>query len=49
MSVSLRKLIVCLAALIVAVASVAFISQNPGRIGYEPLIIREALLSLAIV
>jgi hypothetical protein len=49
MSVSLRKLIVCLAALIVAVASVAFISQNPGRIGYEPLIIRAALLSLAIV
>jgi len=45
----LRKIIVCISAFLVAVAVVIFITQNPARIGSEPLFIRAALLSLAIV
>ena len=45
----LRKIIVCISAFLVAVAVVTFITQNPARIGSEPLFIRAALLSLAIV
>jgi len=49
MNTTLRKVIVCISALLTAVAMVVFIAQNPARIGYEPLFIRAALLSLAIV
>lgn len=45
----LRKIIVCISAFLVAVAVVIFITQNPARIGSEPLFIRAALFSLAIV
>lgn len=49
MNTTLRKVIVCISALLVAVAMVIYIAQNPARIGNEPLFIRAALLSLAIV
>ena len=45
----LRNTIVCISAFLVAAAVVIFIIQNPARIGSEPLFIRAALLSLAIV
>lgn len=46
---TLKKIIISISALLVAVAVVVFIAQNPARIGSEPLFIRAALLSLAIV
>jgi hypothetical protein len=49
MNSALRKIIVSISALFVAVAIMIFIAQNPARIGSEPLSIRAALLSLAIV
>lgn len=49
MNITLKKVIICIAALLVAVTAVVFIAQNPARIGGEPLIIRAAILSLAIV
>ena len=49
MNTTLRKIVISLSALLVAVALVVFIAQNPARIGSEPLFIRAALLSLAIV
>ena len=49
MNSALRKIIVSISALFVAVAIMIFINQNPARIGSEPLLIRAALLSLAIV
>mgnify|MGYP006074556069 CR=1 FL=1 len=49
MNTTLRKIVIGLSALLVAVALVIFIAQNPARIGNEPLFIRAALLSLAIV
>jgi hypothetical protein len=49
MNSTVRKIIVCISALLVAVAMVVFIAENPARIGSEPLFIRAALLSLAIV
>ena len=49
MDTILRKIIVSISALFVAVAMVIFIAQNPSRIGSEPLFIRAALLSIAIV
>ena len=49
MNITLKKVIVCIAALLVAVATVVFIAQNPARIGSEPLVIRAAVLSLAII
>lgn len=49
MNTTLRKIIICISALLVAVALVVFIAQNPARIGSQPLFIRAALLSLAIV
>lgn len=49
MNSALRKIIVCISALLVAMAMVVFIAQNPARIGSEPLFIRAALLSLTIV
>ncbi len=49
MNITLRKIVVCILALLVAVSTIIFISQNPVRIGSEPLIIRAAVLSLAIV
>ena len=49
MNITLRKIIVSISALLVAVAMVIFISQNPARIGSAPLFIRAALLSIAVV
>lgn len=49
MNISLRKIVVCIAALLVAVATVVFIAADPARIGSEPLIVRAALLSLAVI
>ncbi len=49
MNTNIRKIIICIAALLVAVATVVFIAQNPALIGSEPLFIRAALLSLAII
>jgi len=48
MNTNIRRIIICIAALLVAVAIVVFIAQNPALIGSEPLFIRAALLSLAI-
>ncbi len=47
MNTTLRKIVITLTALLVALALVVFIAQNPARIGSEPLFIRAALLSLA--
>lgn len=49
MNTTLKKIIISISALLVAVAMVVFFAQNPARIGSEPLFIRAALLSLAIV
>jgi len=49
MNTNIRRIIICIAALLVAVATVVFIAQNPALIGSEPLFIRAALLSLAII
>ncbi len=49
MNTTLKKIIICVTALLIAVALVIFIAQNPARIGSEPLFIRAALLSLAIM
>ncbi|MFT4816780.1 MAG: hypothetical protein ACI80L_001082 [Pseudohongiellaceae bacterium] len=49
MNITLRKIIVSISALLVAVAMVIFIAQNPARIGSAPLLIRAALLSIAVV
>mgnify|MGYP000601244681 CR=1 FL=1 len=49
MNTNIRRIIICIAALLVAVAIVVFIAQNPALIGSEPLFIRAALLSLAII
>ncbi len=49
MNINLAKIITCIIALVIAVTTIIFISQNPARIGEEPLIIRAALLALAIV
>lgn len=48
MNVRLRKMSICIAALLVAIATIIFISQNPARIGNEPLVVRAAMLSLAV-
>lgn len=49
MNTTLRKIVISLSAFLVAVALVVFIAQNPARVGNEPLFIRAALLSLAVV
>lgn len=49
MNTNIRRIIICIAVLLVAVAIVVFIAQNPALIGSEPLFIRAALLSLAII
>ena len=49
MNITLKKVIVCCAALLVAVATVLFIASNPAQIGSQPLVIRALLLSTAIV
>ncbi|MBL4572242.1 MAG: hypothetical protein JKY40_05715 [Gammaproteobacteria bacterium] len=49
MNTTLKKIILCISAFLVAVSMVIFIAQNPARIGNEPLFIRAAFLSLAIV
>lgn len=49
MNISLKKIIVCIVALLLAVATVIYIAQNPARLGNEPLLIRAGLLSFAII
>lgn len=49
MNITLKKVIVCSAALLVAVATAVFIASNPAQVGNEPLVIRAGLLSIAIV
>jgi hypothetical protein len=49
MNITLRKIIISISAFLVAVLVVLFISQNPARLGSEPLVVRAALLSLAII
>lgn len=46
---TLRKIVISISALLVCVAVMIFIVQNPAAIGSEPVYIRAALLSLAIV
>ena len=48
MKISLQQIITSLAACLIAILLVIYISQNPGRIGSEPLVIRALLLSIAI-
>lgn len=49
MNISLRQVIVCVAALLIAIVTVVFISQNVSRLGSESLLVRALLLSVAIV
>lgn len=49
MKVGLQKIAISLAALVLAIAVVVFVSQNPSRLGAEPLLVRALLLSLGIV
>ena len=49
MKTSPPQIAVSLAALLSAMAIVVFVSQNPARIGYEPLVIRALILSIAII
>ena len=49
MNITLKKVFVSIAALLIAVATLVFIVHNPARIGSEPLMIRAAILSLAII
>ena len=49
MKTSLQQIVVSFGAMVLAVAVVFFVSQNPSEIGAEPLLIRALLLSLGIV
>lgn len=49
MNLSLRKIIVSIVALIVSITTVVYIAQNPSQLGNETLIVRAAVLALAIV
>lgn len=49
MTITQKKLIVCVAALLVSVATVVFIADNPERLGSEPLALRATILSVAIL
>lgn len=49
MKIGLQQIAVSLTALLLAVAVVIFISENPSQIGAQPLLVRALLLSLGIV
>jgi hypothetical protein len=49
MNLSLRKVIASIVALIVAITTVVYIAQNPSQLGNETLIVRAAVLALAII
>ena len=49
MNISLRQVVICVAALLVATVTVVFISQNASRLGSESLLVRALFLSVAIV
>lgn len=49
MKISLQQIAISLAALVSAAAVVIFVTQNPARIGAEPVLIRALLLSFGIV
>jgi hypothetical protein len=49
MKISLQQIAVSLAALVLAIVVVIFISQNPAQIGAQPLSVRALILSLGIV
>ncbi len=49
MTITQKKLIVSGVALLVSIATVVFIANNPARLGSEPLVVRAAILAFAIV
>jgi hypothetical protein len=49
MNLSLRQIVICVTALLLALATVILMSQNAARLGTEPLLVRALLLSVAIV
>lgn len=49
MKISLRQVVITVAALLVAIATVIYMSQNAARLGNEPLLVRALVLSIAIV
>ena len=48
MKISLQQVVTSLVSLLIAVLVVVFISDNPGRLGEEPLVVRALVLSVAI-
>ncbi|HAJ76447.1 MAG TPA: hypothetical protein DCM64_08310 [Gammaproteobacteria bacterium] len=49
MKISLRQILISLASLLVSIATVIYISQNPAQYGSEPLLLRALILNLAIL
>jgi hypothetical protein len=47
--ISLRHLLISLTALVIAVLVVVLITQNPVRLGEQPLLLRALLLNLAVL
>lgn len=49
MKISLRQVVICVTALLIAVATVVFISQNAAQLGNESLLVRALFLNVAVV
>lgn len=49
MKISLRHLLISLTALVTAVAVILLITQNPLRLGEQPLLLRALLVNLAVL
>lgn len=49
MKVSQRQLLISIVALAVALVTVIYMARNPVLLGFQPLVIRSAYLSLAII
>ena len=49
MKISLQQIFISLASLLVSIATVITISQNPAQYGSEPLLVRALILNLAIL
>jgi len=49
MKISLRQIVISLAALLLSISTVVYISQNAAQLGSEPLIVRALILGIAIV
>ena len=49
MKIGVRQIALSLAAMVVSLATVVYISQNAGQVGGEPLIVRALILDFAIV